>query len=652
MPADLTASDCATYPLHEIGAIQAHGYLLAIDRENHCVACSRNFIEDFGVASERVLQTPVRDLLESAALQVQGHVEHDDALEGRTRFVLQQDCIGYIGERHRASAHTLLEFRPASPEPGHGVEIDLISFITRLQGSDSETASAEVLLDLVARQTGFDRCMLYQFLPNGHGEVVAERRNSEVTSYLNHRFPAEDIPANARQLYVQNPVRLIPDVEGASIALIGIAGAPLPDLTGSRLRAVHPVHLSYLRNMQVVASFSLSLVVDGQLWGLIACHHNAPKLLSSDHLQRLEECLAITSLQVQGLRRSRIATVTEEAKRALSNLRSLVNVYSRTELTRAIAANLLPFLQSLAIDGCVIQSKRVNYVFGACPGESSLAQLTAWLDAQGEGDQLLTSLPEALRDNEELRRLACGCIRLDLAKESRVLLLRKEEREKVLWAGKPIDQMQDHLSPRASFASWMEETAFASRPWSPCELAGIEVIRSELDGWIHSRHFSELARSDALTGLPNRAGFEHFVEEVSAGAGRSLVLYFFDLDDFKIINDGHGHVIGDRLLCVIAQRLQHKLRKRELLARLGGDEFVLVQSGQIPHEAVLRTEMQIRHKVCAPVSLDTLSLQVGVSIGIARYPEDAPDLESLLRLADKKMYQNKQQRKQDRDPYS
>jgi two-component system, chemotaxis family, sensor kinase Cph1 len=146
----------------------------------------------------------------------------------------------------------------------------------------------QVATDAIRTLTGFDRVMAYRFLPDGSGSVSAESKRAQLAPYLHLRYPAGDIPAQARRLYVLNPIRHIADVEDAPVAIESAiaqtSGKPL-DLTHSILRSVSPIHIEYLKNMGVAALMSVAIVVDGKLWGLIACHHMEP--LSVPHAVRL-----------------------------------------------------------------------------------------------------------------------------------------------------------------------------------------------------------------------------------------------------------------------------------------------------------------------------------------------------------------------------
>ena len=173
-----------------------------------------------------------------------------------------------------------MEFEPSGEQPMSPLAV-LRAMTMRVE---RQTSLASIYRE-VARQvrglTGFDRVMVYRFDDDGAGEVVAEAANHGLAPFLGLRYPASDIPAQARALYERNYLRIIADVDAPAIPIVPALspeGAAL-DLTMSTLRSVSPIHLEYLRNMGVGASMSISIIVDGELWGLIACHHYSPRVL-------------------------------------------------------------------------------------------------------------------------------------------------------------------------------------------------------------------------------------------------------------------------------------------------------------------------------------------------------------------------------------
>jgi diguanylate cyclase (GGDEF)-like protein/PAS domain S-box-containing protein len=181
-------------------------------------------------------------------------------------------------------------------------------------------------------------------------------------------------------------------------------------------------------------------------------------------------------------------------------------------------------------------------------------------------------------------------------------------------------------------------------PGSEPELFCIDIDLSERKA--HEEALDVLANYDSLTGLPNRHLMADLIERMMARVERSqdtFALCYLDLDDFKPINDRHGHNIGDQVLKAIAQRLRRLVRGSDLVARLGGDEFVIVLDGIGEGPELDRRLHSLLEGVAAPVLVDRLELQVNASVGVTLYPADAGDPDALLRHADQAMYRAKSQ---------
>ncbi len=147
----------------------------------------------------------------------------------------------------------------------------------RLKRQRSIDSLLSMATEDIRQLTGFDRVMAYRFRPDDSGEVVAEAVDARFEPFIGRRYPAGDIPAQARRLYVVNTLRMISDIGSPTVAVIGEADAPPLDMSHAVLRSVSPIHIEYLNNMGVGASMSVSIVVQGRLWGMIACHHMAPR---------------------------------------------------------------------------------------------------------------------------------------------------------------------------------------------------------------------------------------------------------------------------------------------------------------------------------------------------------------------------------------
>ena len=507
-----TLHQCEAEEIHKIGQIQPHGALLVLAADSRRTvlqassnlgdfitlpadgACGNPLAGLIGVAeAERIEQliqrTLDQDLSITSAVSITSRQENRDLqahiFASNSLFVLE---LIYVGDVHQ--------------------EKQLIARLLPLQrallnlNAETDTYRYFDRLALLTRElTEFDRIMVYRFDTNWEGEVIAESRVDTADSYLGLRFPASDIPAQARLLYTSNLVRQIADINAKPIpvlpALNPVTGQPL-DMTHATLRNLSPVHVEYLRNMGVQASMSISLLQNGRLWGLIACHHMTPKQVSKA-LQETTVYLsqAVTSklTLIEGHEERNLAL---EASHIIGEL--LKNITGSTS-TDDISPRLLPDLMNLlGSTGIIMAVEGKHYIHGEVPEANNIRDLFIWLSNRATTElfsceQLEKHFPPASAYSD----IASGLLATPLSNGMRycVVWLRKEKLRTVHWAGKPgkifhKDMAWMRLSPRKSFASWTET-------WRGCS-----------DAWSHSE--IETAKTIALTltqGLAHKNALEH-----------------------------------------------------------------------------------------------------------------------------------------------
>lgn len=180
-----------------------------------------------------------------------------------------------------------------------------------------------------------------------------------------------------------------------------------------------------------------------------------------------------------------------------------------------------------------------------------------------------------------------------------------------------------------------------SARWSDADQVRLAVARDVTLRKHAELQLEQLAHHDALTGLPNRTLFEERLQQAmtrSKRHGHHAALLYVDLDDFKPVNDAHGHAAGDTLLQQVARRLAANVRESDTVCRLGGDEFVVVLD-HLPHrQAAERIARALCAAIREPFLLEDQMLQISVSIGIALFPDDALDAHALTLNADTAMY--------------
>lgn len=279
-PVDL--DNCAREPIHIPGSVQPRGVLLVV-HDDVVVQVTANVAELLGRGVDDVLGHPLGEVLgTAAAAAVVAHAAAPGDVRDRNPVLLRlPDGTPWDAFLHHPPGTDLLA---VELEPAQGAQpLTYTDTYQHVRGSIAALSRARSLTELydvaareVRRLTGFDRVMVYRFDADHNGEVVAEAKRADLNAFLGLHYPATDIPAQARALYEKNWIRLISDVGYTPSPLVPslnpVTGAPL-DLTHAVLRSVSPIHIEYLGNMGVTASMSISLLKDGALWGLIACHH-------------------------------------------------------------------------------------------------------------------------------------------------------------------------------------------------------------------------------------------------------------------------------------------------------------------------------------------------------------------------------------------
>jgi light-regulated signal transduction histidine kinase (bacteriophytochrome) len=471
------ADQCAREPIHIPGAIQPHGALLALDPDGlRILQAAGATAAMLGAAPEQLVGQDIANWVHPHAVDRLRAFAAGDARLGKPLPLFEMnawadgtpirpagiEAAGIEAVGHSSAGVLVIEFeaRPADPWPD---KLPLVrTMMLRMQEAARGTeAFCQAIADEVRDVSLFDRVMVYRFLPDDAGCVVAEARDPAVESFRGLRFPAADIPAQARRLYLHNWVRTIPDRNYAPAALHPaintLTGAPL-DLSQSILRSVSPVHLEYLANLGVQASMSLSLVVDGRLWGLIACHHDTPRYPSYALRTALESFAQMVSYQLA----SRLAAESyEERLRSEAKCVALLARMVGERDLASVIARLAPDLAAyVAADGLVIWTGGVAVMLGRTPDHAQHEALVAWLaEAAPEGVFFTHRLQADFPPSAAYAGSASGIAAVALAPRFRdgMMWLRREVVETVNWAGAQETALEDdRLRPRKSFAVWRE----------------------------------------------------------------------------------------------------------------------------------------------------------------------------------------------------
>jgi chemotaxis family two-component system sensor kinase Cph1 len=501
------APTCEAEPIHIPGAIQPHGVLVAVEPGSlKIVQISANCADYFEAAPEALLGRPLSALVGAAASALSASA---DVASSATAEPVVIDVQGRPFDvlTHRHQGLLIVELERHDPDAA-STDPELRAALRRLQRPTSIGELYTVAVEVVRKLTGFDRVMMYRFDDMGHGDVIEESTGVGVTSYRGLRFPASDIPRQARELYLLSWLRLIPDAAYTPVRLVPDRrpdnGEAL-DLSFATLRSVSLVHLEYLRNMSVQASMSVSLVDGDNLWGLIACHHHAPRHLSFATRAACEIVGRIVALQSSAHQELSVRA----ARRALRGTEStLVDAMraGHTDVANALAQRGDALLQLAGAAGAAVCTGNEIRTIGATPNQAQLTSLVMWLGRNLGGGILHThSLGELHPAAAEYASVASGLLAMTLPQGSPscVLWFRPEVVRTVTWAGdpaKPVAAIGDNrgLHPRQSFEAWKQVVRGSSRPWRVAEIESVEDLRRRA---IEADLTNQIARAEKAINL-------------------------------------------------------------------------------------------------------------------------------------------------------
>ena len=487
---DQTALDnCAREPIQFLGSVQSFGCLLVLSNDWIVQNASANTADVLGLDPAAIVATRLIEHLPPDAMhllrgkvQMLGRGDNGVQIFGADLF---DDGRLFDVAVHRCDGLFLFDFERAHANRGRHDPSITAALLTRVQQAGDVTAMCDIAVNGIWAMTGFDRVMLYRFEPDFSGVVIAEALGAGAESYIGHRFPAADIPPQARALYTRSLQRIIADVDAPVYPLIpdhARDGRPV-DLSLSVTRAVSPIHLQYLRNMGVGASMSVSILRDGKLWGMVACHHPRPHYVDYEIRSAIEMFCRLLSYELALAENHQQQDQTNRA----------YDLHERLSMLGASGSDPASDLSDLAngingvipVDGVAMISDGLYRSDGLSPTEAEFQVLVRHLARSGAGqvyatEHVAAAFPGVIADDRDIGGLLAVPIRRQPAEY--VLLLRREVTRTVDWAGPPEKQItpDGRLSPRQSFSTWREEVRGHSQAWSVGDLRAAEVLRVTL----------------------------------------------------------------------------------------------------------------------------------------------------------------------------
>ncbi|MFK4440898.1 chemotaxis family two-component system sensor kinase Cph1 [Caballeronia udeis] len=489
---------CDAEPIHIPGSIQPHGYLLCLSSTFTLLQVSENVAALVGIPVEQLLGEPVDVVTGAAAAAKIAHAAATAMLDEAPLYVgaidnplfsPRETAQGRLSmatdgpeldiTMHRHDGNLIVELEVAR-HPTADVFASMYPLVRTFTRSLQDVATLTGLVELAVREvramTGFGRVLLYKFDDEGRSQVLAEHIDDGYASFLHQLFPASDLPRQARALYVKQRVRLVANADAKSARLVPpvnpVTGRPT-DLTYAALRSFSPIHLDYMRNMGTHASMSVSLVVHGQLWGLISCHEHDARLVPFEVRVAIEHLGQLLSLQIEA----------KEERAETAYLLGLRRTMSKLMGTLAEQDDYLSALESAPDDllcftgstGAAIVVDGKATLVGFTPDQETVLALAQWLASITSGvyatDALSQAWPRASRHTDT----ASGILAVPISQIFRnyVIWFRPETTRTITWAGEPVKRVSSQdggVLPRKDFTPWLETVRNRSLRWHPVEV--------------------------------------------------------------------------------------------------------------------------------------------------------------------------------------
>ncbi|HVW95585.1 MAG TPA: GAF domain-containing protein [Mucilaginibacter sp.] len=484
---------CGRVPLQHINLIQSYGYLLVVDRDDTIIQASENCAELLGKKINEIVNTKLAQYIAGqSAVELQAVA--GKGITDRVPFNLRlQNGAQVQALLHFKKDYLILEAELTSKEEERyftSVFQDIKHSIAAIEQAATVQEVCEVAISELKKISGFDGVLMYQFDKDWNGTVIAEIKDKRLDPYMGQTFPASDIPRQARELYLKNPYRLIPNREYTPVRLFPVINPvtnSFIDLSDCNLRSVPAVHLEYMGNMGIKASMSIRVIRNGQLWGLISCHNIEAVDLSLETCSIFELLSSVISNKISSILNKHdfdYASSLQGKKNLL-----IEQVYAKEDMVQGVieaaGENLMTVFDA---GGAAVMFNGQLETIGKTPEADSIENILLWLEGK-KIDRIFSSncLSGIYEEAAAYADVGSGllAIPIDAAKGEYMLCFRPEVIETINWGGDPNNAITfepdgKNYHPRNSFKLWQQQVKNNSKPWHSEELTVAESLRSFL----------------------------------------------------------------------------------------------------------------------------------------------------------------------------
>ncbi|WCL48759.1 histidine kinase dimerization/phosphoacceptor domain -containing protein [Leptospira sp. GIMC2001] len=503
---EVSLTNCDRENIHIPSAIQSHGILWEINLNGQVIRISQNVEKILGWKVEEVFFHSIveffkdEDWSKEFQTKLQSHFSLTKINPVKILFKKSDQSVIELDTVFYANPQSIVMEAEISESIIDPIEDNQTATVLKIFDSIHSVKNISTLHDYIAKHireiTDYDRVMVYKFDNNWNGEVVGEAKKPELAPFLGLNYPASDIPLQARKLYTRNLIRIIPNVNYEPVPIIShpIMGNTILDQSDSVLRAVSPMHIEYLKNMGVTSTLTISILLNGKLWGLIACHHYSERYITLSKRYTCRMLVHFFALQIGSLTKQEMDSNLLFKARIQNKL--IDQMGEDQDFINGLVNGAYTILDFMDCDGAAIVLGDRIELLGETPDKFWINLLTKEIDLFDIHKPFFStsSLTQINSKWEIIRPLASGVLIVQVPStiQFSIIWFRKEHIYTKVWSGDPHKpkERQDVIAdihPRKSFEAWEEEVKNSSRPWKVLEIQAALELRNAIAGRVINR---------------------------------------------------------------------------------------------------------------------------------------------------------------------
>jgi len=501
----MKTTECHDIVIHEPGYIQSFGYLIGINISTGLIEFFSSNVPNLFNIEGSLLQTNIQEVKVFNIISESRH--YDFVRRSAEEGVKYIDRIFLTGKDFHITYYKHGNFIYIEIEQCILEAKDNSLLVKKINNLISFTHGGNIwdfLVEKIKDLTDYDRVMIYCFNEDKTGTVVAEAKNDNMESYLNLHYPESDIPAQARALYLKNFKRILSNVNDIPVKILSTNEKV--DLSLSSVRPLSPIHVEYLINARIASSFSISIVIDNKLWGLVTCHSTYQKHIDLDHRISAEIATFIAANSYNSYLSSNKISFEDNLNQRCFQLKK--NLLAHKNIDDSLKHNINQLRSIAETDGVAFRIDGKIQTDGHTPNVAVIENIASWVRKNVKDDYYFSdSFYKDAGKELMLDKKSCGIAISFLNKTNGNIMIwfRGEHKQNIIWAGKKenkiktikfFDESKRVVSPRLSFENFNEEILEKSRHWSTQDRKRIFKIKELIDHTIqeqmyHLTHLNE-----------------------------------------------------------------------------------------------------------------------------------------------------------------